>query len=175
MEAIGFKQLKDIDPCLFIHKKAICLTYVDDCLWFGKDGAALDKLINQMKHERKMDLKIESNDVSAFLGIQFTRNGDTIELKQVGLIDKIIEATGLEDANPCKTPADPKPLGKDKGGLDMDESWSYPSVVGMMLYLSGNSRPDIAMAVSQAARFTHNPKQSHAKAVKRIVRYLKGT
>ena len=37
-----FEQLEHIDPCLFVHKHAICLTYVDDCLWFGKDGAALD-------------------------------------------------------------------------------------------------------------------------------------
>ena len=40
LEAVGFKQAKDIDPCLFVHKKAICLTYVDDCLWFGVDGKA---------------------------------------------------------------------------------------------------------------------------------------
>ena len=44
---VGFKQLVDIDPCLFVHKEVICLTYVDDCLWFGKDSAALDALINQ--------------------------------------------------------------------------------------------------------------------------------
>ena len=173
--ALDFEQMSHIDPCLFIHKKAICLTYVDDCLWFGPDGAALDALIKKMKEERGMDLKVESNDVSAFLGIQFKREGDTIELKQVGLIDKVIEATGLQDANSCVTPADPKPLGKDVNGEDMKEEWSYASVVGMLLYLSGNSRPDISFAVSQAARFTHSPKQTHAKAVKKIVRYLKGT
>ena len=60
-----------------------------------------------------MDLKVESRDVSAFLGIQFTRHGDTIELKQLGLIDKIIEATGLQDCNPKSTPADAKTLGSE--------------------------------------------------------------
>ena len=170
---LKFKQVEHIDPCLFIHKQAICLTYVDDCLWFGRDGAALDALIAKMKG--KMELKVESRDVSAFLGIQFTRRGDTIELKQIGLIDKVLEATGMKDCNPAKVPADAKTLGKDKDGSPFDEEWSYPSVVGMLLYLAGNSRPDIAFAVNQAARFTHNPKQSHAVAVKRIVRYLKGT
>ncbi|GFH50765.1 hypothetical protein CTEN210_07241 [Chaetoceros tenuissimus] len=57
----------------------------------------------------------------------------------------------------------------------MSEPWSYPSVVGMLLYLSNNTRPDITVAVSQVARFTHSPKQSHSSAVKRIIRYLKGT
>ena len=173
LESVGFKQLKYIDPCLFVHKEAICLTYVDDCLWFGKDGAAVDRLIAEMKE--KMDLKVESQDVSAFLGIQFTRKGDTIELLQLGLIDKIIAATGMENANRKKTPADPKTLGKDKDGKPFAESWNYASVVGMLLYLSGNSRPDIAFAVNQAARFTHDPKDSHATAVKRIVKYLIAT
>jgi len=57
----------------------------------------------------------------------------------------------------------------------MNEVFSYPSIVGMLLYLSSNTRPDIAFAVSQVARFTHNPKESHATALKVIVRYLKGT
>ena len=149
LEAVGFKQYGEIDPCLFVHKNAICLTYVDDCLWFGKDGKALDALIEEMK--RSMDLKVESDDVSAFLGIQFKRRGDTIELTQIGLTDKIIEAVGMAGANSNAVLADSKPLGKDKNGKPFQEDWNYPSVVGMLLYLSGNSRPDIAFAVNQAA------------------------
>jgi hypothetical protein len=42
----------------------------------------------------------------------------------------------------------------------------------MLLYLSNNSRPDIAFAVHQCARFSHDPKQSHAVAAKAIGRYL---
>ena len=45
----------------------------------------------------------------------------------------------------------------------------------MLLYLSTNTRPGIAFAVSQVARFGHNPKKSHAIAVKTIVRYLSRT
>ena len=55
------------------------------------------------------------------------------------------------------------------------EEFHYRSVVGMLLYLSGNTRPDITFAVSQVARFTHNPRKSHATALKMIVRYLSGT
>ena len=57
----------------------------------------------------------------------------------------------------------------------MEEEWNYRSIVGMLLYLSTNTRPDISFAVSQVARFSHNPKKSHATAVKMIVRYLAGT
>ena len=45
----------------------------------------------------------------------------------------------------------------------------------MLLYLAGNTRPDLSYAVHQAARFSHDPKKEHGEAVKRIGRYIKGT
>ena len=56
-----------------------------------------------------------------------------------------------------------------------DEKWKYSTIVGMLLYLSSNTRPDITFAVHQCALYSHNPKQSHAKAVKCIIHYLKET
>jgi hypothetical protein len=44
-----------------------------------------------------------------------------------------------------------------------------------LMYLLCNSRPDIAFAVHQCARFTHNPRRGHLQAVKQIIRYLVGT
>jgi hypothetical protein len=44
----------------------------------------------------------------------------------------------------------------------------------MMMYLASNTRPDIDYAVHQAARYSHGTKNSHALAVKRILRFLKG-
>ena len=41
--------------------------------------------------------------------------------------------------------------------------------------LASNTRPEIAYAVHQAARFTHQPWQSHVVEVKRIARYLHQT
>ena len=45
----------------------------------------------------------------------------------------------------------------------------------MLNYLANTTRPDIMMAVHQCARFCENPKLSHEKAVKRIIKYLMGT
>ena len=53
-------------------------------------------------------------------------------------------------------------------GTDRLEEWNYASVVGMLLYLAGNTRPDIAFAIHQCARFTHQPKHSHEEAIKQI-------
>ena len=67
------------------------------------------------------------------------------------------------------------PLGKETTGATRKETWSYPSIIGMMLYLASNSRPDIAFAVHQCARFNQCPRLKHEQAVKRIARFLKGT
>ena len=48
----------------------------------------------------------------------------------------------------------------------------YQSAVGHLLYLSGWT---IAFAVGNVARFCSNPTREHWTAVKRILRYLKGT
>jgi hypothetical protein len=54
-------------------------------------------------------------------------------------------------------------------------TYSYATVVGMLQYLQGHSRPDITFAVSQCARYTHSPRRSHEIALERIGQYLKKT
>jgi hypothetical protein len=62
----------------------------------------------------------------------------------------------------------------DKDGAQMNGTFSYPSVLGMMGYIQANSRPDIAFAVLQCARFAHKMKRSHEQALEQIGQYLKG-
>ncbi|XP_021742769.1 uncharacterized protein LOC110708852 [Chenopodium quinoa] len=50
----------------------------------------------------------------------------------------------------------------------------YRGMIGSLLYLTA-SRPDISFSVGLYSRFQANPKESHLIAVKRILRYLKGT
>jgi hypothetical protein len=96
-------------------------------------------------------------------------------MTQMRLIKKIITTTKMENCNPNWVPATKEALGIDPKGKPMEEDWSYPSVIGMLLYLLTNMRPDIAFAVSQVACFKHNPKKSHATAIKMIIRYLART
>ena len=168
----GFKQ-STFDPCLLYCKGMMVVLYVDDAGIAAKNPADIDQLIEELR-ELGFELKKEG-DFTEFLGIKLTKHQDgTIELTQVGLIDKILEAAGMTDCNPNRVPAS-GPLGSDPDGEPMDESWNYRSIVGMLLYLSTNTRPDISFAVSQVCRFSADPKQSHATAVKTILRYLKRT
>eukprot|EP00957_Ditylum_brightwellii_P099487 7578533-Ditylum_brightwellii.AAC.1 len=59
-------------------------------------------------------------------------------------------------------PIDPDPHGKD---VQLQDKWRYASVVGIMMYLASNSRPEITLMVHQCARFTHGTKYSHKKAI----------
>mgnify|MGYP000857262147 FL=1 len=172
LRKLGFKQ-SQIDPCLWYKPNCFIVCFVDDCGIATKDEKDADILIKQLE-QMGFTLTKESS-FEEFLGIQYAKlaNGD-VELTQEGLIKKILTATGLVTCNPNRIPAQAS-LGKDDDGADMTDDWSYPSIIGMLLYLSTNTRPDITFAVSQAARFTHSPKQSHAQAVKTIVRYLAKT
>jgi hypothetical protein len=51
----------------------------------------------------------------------------------------------------------------------------YRPLVGSLMYAMVSTRPDIAFAVTQAARYGADPTRRHWTGAKRIVRYLKGT
>jgi hypothetical protein len=73
------------------------------------------------------------------------------------------------------TPVKTKALVKDADEEVAHGGFSYSSVIGMLLYLSGHTRPNIAYVVNCCARYTFFPKHSHELALKRIGRYLKQT
>ena len=73
------------------------------------------------------------------------------------------------------TPAQNAPLVKNANGPEARGDFNYASVAGMLLYLSGHLRPNIAYAVNCDVRYMFCPKRSHEEALKRIGRYLKAT
>ena len=151
------------------------MVYVDDCLFFSLDDYKFGDMLSKL---RKADLTLEKEDnVAGFLDvhIKVDHTDGSIELTQVGLIDRIVSTMGLTNATEVKTPAECGALQKDEDGENYDTSYNYPSIVGMLLYLQNNARLDITFGVSQCDRYTFCPKLSHEKDLKRIGRYLKGT
>jgi hypothetical protein len=117
--------------------------------------------------------------VNDFLGVHIERNEDTKEvtLTQPHLIQSILKDLGLTSESNTRTiPAlSSKILGPHRHSQLHSEHWHYRSVIGKLNYLEKSSRPDIAYAVHQCARFSENPRLEHSKAVKMIGRYLQGT
>jgi hypothetical protein len=84
------------------------------------------------------------------------------------------EKFGMEDAKGISTP-----MGTN-GSLDSDASGNmvdqkiYRSMIESLLYVTA-SRPNVMFSVCMCARFQASPRESHLKATKRILRYLKHT
>ena len=62
---------------------------------------------------------------------------------------------------------------KEDGADNVDEA-IYISLIGCLMYLT-TTRLDIMHAISLLSRFVHCASEVHFKAIKRIVRYIKGT
>ena len=172
----GFKQSK-VDPCIFYKEHITLIVWVDDCLIFTDDKSHSDSLVEALQAKFVLT---EEEDVSSYLGLQLDIDAETgkVTMSQPFLIDKIIASLGdaVTEANTKDSPAVYKEiLHKDTDGPERKQSWSYRSVIGMLNYLAASTRPDILYAVHQCARFSAAPKLSHERAVKRIVKYLKGT
>ena len=165
------------DPCLFVGEKVMCIVYVDDLIFWARDEDDIHDLAMQLR-DLGVDLEQE-DDAAGFLGVTLERDESTglMQMKQTGLTDRIIEALGLDDGmvKGKYTPSEAKPLVKDEDGEESSGTFSYSSVVGMLLYLSGHTRPDITYAVNCCARYMFCPKRSHELALKRLGCYLKQT
>ena len=112
----------------------------------------------------------EEGEVATYLGVDVKRSSDgsTIELRQPYLIQRILECLKVTDANHKTTPSVKPLLHKDTDGSERKDNWDYRSIQGMLNYLAGSTRPDIAFSTHQCARFCNDPKHIHETAMKHI-------
>ena len=79
---------------------------------------------------------------------------------------------GMQDSNPANTPADAnsklQPTTNQHEPLNQTQ---YQSAIGSLMYLSVNSRPDIAFAVNNLARFNSNARKEDLTALKQVLWY----
>jgi len=145
--------------------------YVDDLIVTGGNPVEISLFKRQMTIEFEMtDLGL----LSYYLGIEVEQKEDYITVKQTGYARKVLEQFGMSDCNSTKFPMEPGcKLNADQGGQLID-STEYRRMIGCLRYLL-HSRPNLSYSVGVASRFMENPTVMHAKAVKQILRYLKGT
>jgi len=165
----------EIDPCVYYHRYGLVLVYVDDTIILSPSKEWADKLVQAISEVFEVT---DEGDICDFLGVntQWLPDG-RCHLSQPRLISSIIRDVGLKDeSNSVATPAaSSAPLHRDEEGKVFTGPWQYRSVIGKLNHLAKSTRPDIAFAVHQCARFSASPKESHGKAVKRIARYLMST
>ena len=63
----------EIDPCLFCKKDSIIVTHVDYCIIFAEDHSKVKEIIKSLEDSFKLT---DEGDLSAYLGIDITKNDD---------------------------------------------------------------------------------------------------
>ncbi|XP_074363653.1 uncharacterized protein LOC141704306 [Apium graveolens] len=145
--------------------------YVDNLLVTGSNVGIIEEFKKQMNSKFEMS---DLGKLTYYLGIEVQQKEGYIKIKQSSYAKKILENAGMIGCNPTKYPMDPKEqLTKDDGGKTVDTT-QYKSMVGGLRYLV-HTRPDISYAVGIISRYMERPTVLHQNAVKRILRYIKGT
>lgn len=176
MKSNGYTQ-SDNDLCLYIKKDGdnyiYISTHVDDTVATATNDELLDQFENEMNKHFKMK---NLGDLKYYLGIQFERDGNGIfGMYQQKYIDNKLHEFNLADAKDSKVPMNAGYLKQITEEEPFDDNEIYRKAIGSLLYLSTNTRPDIAVSTSILARRVSNPRQSDWNQVKRVFRYLKAT
>ncbi|XP_071728268.1 uncharacterized mitochondrial protein AtMg00810-like [Rutidosis leptorrhynchoides] len=145
------------DPSLFVFKRGSCimylLVYVDDIILTGNISSTMRQFISRL--HREFAIK-DLGKLSYFLGLE-------VLYTDSGLLDSKPVATPLATAENFTS-----------HGTPFKDPTLFRSLVGALQYLT-ITRPDLSYAVNQVSQFLHAPTINHFQAIKRIIRYVKGT
>ena len=171
---LGYKASK-VDPCVYYKGQTVFMIYVDDGIFAGHDKKEIEGLIKELQKEFNVT---DEGDLKEYLGVLVEKQADgRTKLSQPQLIKQILNDLWFNDRTKAKpTPAPGgQVLEREIDAEPMNDDFHYRSVIGKANFLEKSTRPDIAVAVHQCARFSSDPKQSHADAVRYFGKYLQGT
>nr|GEW86692.1 retrotransposon protein, putative, Ty1-copia subclass [Tanacetum cinerariifolium] len=154
------------------------LLYVDDMLIAAKNMAVINDLKALLKSEFEMK---DLGATKKILGMEIChdRKAGRLWVSQKSILRKFCRHF-FDQSKPISTPlvAHFKLDRSTVPGTDKEVKYMktipYSSAVGSLMYAMVCTRPDLAHAISVVSRFMDNPGKAHWKAVKWILRYLKG-
>jgi hypothetical protein len=164
-----------IDKTLFTKKyktdTLLVQVYVDDIIFGSTNENLCKKFAKLMQGKFEMSMM---GELKFFLGLQISQRQDGIFICQSKYVKELLKKYKMEDSASARTPSSTAvKLGVCERSAKVDIT-SYRGMIGSLLYLTA-SRPDIMYATCLCARFQADPRDLHLVAVKRILRYLKGT
>jgi Reverse transcriptase (RNA-dependent DNA polymerase) len=156
------------------------LIYVDDILLISSSRDPKD--LKSIKDEISRLYKIKVlGEATFFLGIKLDFNNEgNIKLSQTRYVKSLLERFNMTEAKSFMSPMLPLTELMEKRKRSQEEETAmigipYREAIGALMYLSVRTRPDISVAVCILAKHVQEPRSLHWEAVKRILRYLKGT
>ena len=177
LKSINFSQCSPTtDECIFrkwIHKELTIITvYVDDMVIASDNQVLLQETIQKLQEK----FKIKSEPLSWLLGINITVEDTKISLKQDLYIKSILEKFKINGIYSSKTtPMTKDWINQERNTKRFDNPTHFRSLLGSLMYLAVQTRPDISFAISRIACFAHEPLEQDMEALKRVCLYLKAT
>ncbi|KAL0313188.1 UNVERIFIED_CONTAM: Retrovirus-related Pol polyprotein from transposon TNT 1-94 [Sesamum radiatum] len=172
------------DHCMYVKRSEknnfILSLYVDDILLAGNNIEMI--VVTQKWLSSTFEMK-DIGEAKYILSVKIHRDRfkKFLSLSQETYIKRIIEQFRMHNANPIDTPMDKSYfLSKELYRKTEEEKKRmtkipYASAAGSLMYAMMCTRPDLCFAVGMVSRYQSNPGPDHWVAVKRILRYLKGT
>jgi len=180
---MGFKRVEG-DYGLYViwndDVKCIIALHVDDLLIACNSVPYMESVKQELHSEYEMK---DLGEAKFVLGIEIERDRDRrkIHLNQQQYIENVLQRYNMTDCKPVSTPMEASvKLTKSDAAVTNKQKQEmsavpYQSAVGSLMYAMTCTRSDIAYAVSTVSRYCSNYGTAHWTAVKRIMRYLKGT
>lgn len=153
--------------------RVFLLIYVDDILLASTDRDE----ISRIKLELSRQMKLSSlGQVSYFLGIRVTQEQDGFYcMDQETYIRKIASRYELGEAKGSKQPMDVAYYQSRQGSKKLPNNKRYQSLIGALLYVAVNTRPDVTASIAILGRQVSDPTEADWAELKRVVRYLNST
>ncbi|GJX88620.1 ribonuclease H-like domain-containing protein [Tanacetum coccineum] len=130
----------------------------------------LQRIISSLHKEFDMT---DLGALNYFLGISVTRDSTGMFLSQKKYAMELLDRAHMASCNPTRTPVDTESkLGAD--GDPVSDPTLYRSLAGGLQYLTF-THPEISYAVQHVCLYMHDPREPHFSALKRILRYVRGT
>jgi hypothetical protein len=166
-------------PCIFYrneedrHGRVFLLFHVDDALIAGCD---LDMVEKARRDIGNVSSITDQGDGQFFLGLEIVQTSAAIYLSQAAYCEELLQKHEMADSKSKATRfAVGTSLTKEGELLSDDNHATYRSLVAGLLYLSVNTRPDLAYSVGTLARYMSSSTDGHMHAAKHVIRYLRIT
>ena len=175
LQSLGFEQSR-YDPALFSKRGpggvVFVSSHVDDYLMTGSDRQGVQELKSAMAGRFKMK---DMGAAVSYLGMEIEKKEGAIELRQAKYTTQLLKETGMWEVKQKSTPME--------AGLELQavaenkavRQGDYRKLVGKIQWLAVVTRPDISYAVSRLASVAQGPTEEAWGALKRLLRYLRGT
>ena len=115
------------------------------------------------------------SQVEWYMGSEYKRDRKrgTLEISQTQFIKSVLNRFDVSKTSyiPATPSLDLRYASEEETMVDVP----FREIVGSLMWISNQTRPDIANAVRAVARFSHEPKPTHYKAALKILEYLNAT